>query len=54
MQILTPIPIELTKVPLGLILMMNPMQSYYENYLTFHFIGTDIDFKLGAALLEWE
>ena len=44
-----PIPILCRKAPLGPIQMVILMESYYENYLTNHLIGTDISVKLGTV-----
>ena len=48
-HILIPILIICRKAPLGLIPMVIPMQSYHENYLKNHHIGTDICVKLGTV-----
>ena len=48
-HIAIPIPILCRKAPLGRIQMVILMQSYCENYLTNHLIGTDISVILGAV-----
>ena len=51
MPIHIPIPILILcrKAPLGPIPIAILMQSYYENYLKNHLIGTDISVKLGTV-----